>query len=321
MNIRMLLFYVMAAVVIGFWGLTCVAYRYDEIAAGVRPLEPRQFDGLTLVTAGTGGAWENPLRLGPTLVVGVGERVALVDAGRGTAEALRAAEIPLSQPAAVYLTSLRPENTVGLDDLLLTSWLAGRHERLRVYGPPGTAALCAGLEAAHAGGIRARAEALALPLEAARFDATEVAEPVDGENQGLRVRGHPLPGGPLAALAWRFDAGGRGLVIAPTAWGDDTLAEFARGAHTLVRSAAYAPSPDEAKRAGIEMPDEQLIREATLHTPFRRVGAVARQAGIETLVLVRLRPPPVFDLQITSIVSNQFDGAIVIADDGDEISP
>ncbi|MBW2267832.1 MAG: hypothetical protein JRH16_04585 [Deltaproteobacteria bacterium] len=321
MNIRMLLFYLMAAVAIASWGLTCVAYRYDEIAAGVRPLDPKHFDALTLVTAGTGGPWENPLRLGPVLVVGVAERVALVDAGRGTAEALRAAGIPLVQPAAVYLTSLRPENTVGLDDLLLTSWLAGRREPLRVYGPPGTAALCSGLEAAHAEGIRARAQALALPPEAARFEVVEVAERVDGESQGLRVRGRPLPGGPLAALAWRFDAGGRGLVVAPTSWGDDALLDFASGAHALVRSAAYAPSPKDAKQAGIEMGDEELIREATLHTPFRSVGQVALQAGIETLVLVRLRPPPVFDLQITSIVSEQFDGAIVIADDGDEITP
>lgn len=317
----MLLFYAMALVAVASWGLTCVAYRYDEIAAGVRPLEVRQFEELTLVTAGTGGPWENPLRLGPTLAVGLGERVALVDAGRGTAEALRGAGIALSQPTAVYLTSLRPENTVGLDDLLLSSWLAGRTQKLRVVGPPGTAALCAGLEAAHAAGIAVRAETLALPIEAARFDAVEVTQDVDGESDGLRVRGHALPGGPLPALAWRFDADNRGLVIAPTSWGDESLTRFAQGAHLLVRSAAYAPGPEEAKQAGIETSDDTLLREATLHTPFRSVGRVAKAAGIEKLVLVRLRPPPVFDLQITSIVSRQFEGEIVIADDGDEITP
>ena len=56
---------------------------------------------------------------------------------------LRAAEIPLAQPSAVCLTSLTPENTVGLDDRLLTGWLAGRSQPLRVGGPPGTAALVA----------------------------------------------------------------------------------------------------------------------------------------------------------------------------------
>ena len=40
-----------------------------------------------------------------------------------------------------------------------------------------------------------------------------------------------------------------------------------------------------------------------------------------TLVLVRLRPPPVYDIQITSEVDDDFSGRILIADDGDEIRP
>ena len=75
------------------------------------------------------------------------------------------------------------------------------------------------------------------------------------------------------------------------------------------------------QEAGIEVAADQLEREATLHSSFRSVGSLAQQLGIETLVLVRLRPPPVFDLQVTSLVSEQFDGAIVIADDGDELTP
>jgi ribonuclease BN (tRNA processing enzyme) len=109
--------------------------------------------------------------------------------------------------------------------------------------------------------------------------------------------------------------------VAPTAGADAELERFAAGAQTLVRSAAYSPTPDEAKEAGIEISDEVLRREATLHSSFRDVGVVAQQVGAETLVLVRLRPPPVFDLQITGIVSEQFSGEIVIADDGDEITP
>ena len=55
------------ALVVGIasWWLTCAAWRFDEIAAGVLPLEPREFERLTLVTLGTGGAYENHLRRGP----------------------------------------------------------------------------------------------------------------------------------------------------------------------------------------------------------------------------------------------------------------
>jgi hypothetical protein len=106
------------AVAAASWALTCGAWQYDQVLAGIAPLEPRRFNRLTLITIGTGGAAENPRRNGPCTAIGWGSRVVLVDAGRGVAEALRAAEIPASQPDTIFLTSLLPESTVGLDDLL-----------------------------------------------------------------------------------------------------------------------------------------------------------------------------------------------------------
>ena len=52
-----------------------------------------------------------------------------------------------------------------------------------------------------------------------------------------------------------------------------------------------------------------------------RLQQVAQRAGVRTLVLVRLRPPPVYDLQVTSVVGRRFDGRIVLPEDGDEIRP
>ena len=60
--------------------------------------------------------------------------------------------------------------------------------------------------------------------------------------------------------------------------------------------------------------------EIDIASEVRDIGEFDKR-GVETLVLVRLRPPPVFDLQITSIVSKDFDGDIEVADDGDEITP
>ncbi|NIY12011.1 MAG: hypothetical protein GWN02_28750, partial [Gemmatimonadetes bacterium] len=120
MNLRLVAFFVVLAVVIASWALTCAARRADRVIAGVAPLDPRAFARLTLVTLGTGGAYENPNRAGPCIALALGDEIALVDAGRAVAEALRGAKIPVAQPRSVYLTSLLPENTVGLDDLLLT---------------------------------------------------------------------------------------------------------------------------------------------------------------------------------------------------------
>jgi len=49
------------------------------------------------------------------------------------------------------------------------------------------------------------------------------------------------------------------------------------------------------------------------------VGKLASEAQVEQLVLVRLRPPPFFKLQISSIVGADFNGEISVPDDGDVV--
>ena len=320
-NFRLVGFVVALGVVAFCWALTCAAWRFDEVAEGVLPLEPRDFPRLTLLTLGTGGAYENPARRGPATAVALGGRVLLVDAGRGVAESLRAAKLPVAQPDTLLLTHLLPENTVGLDDLLLTGWLEGRATPLRVIGPPGTRALVEHLAAAHADAVAALGSALALPPAGASATALEI-EDGWGETLGaLSVRAAALPGGPLDARAYRFEAEGRSVVVSGTGWGPEALAGFARGASVLVHEAAFIPGPEVAHELGIEAQAERLQREGALHTALADVGALAARAGVGTLVLVRLRPPPVYDLQITSLVDDSFDGRIVIASDSQEITP
>jgi ribonuclease BN (tRNA processing enzyme) len=138
---------------------------------------------------------------------------------------------------------------------------------------------------------------------------------------GLRVRAGALPAGPIEAYAYRFEAEGRSAVVAGAGWAPEALIAFTRGAHVLVHEAAFIPDPETAAEIGVEEDPERLRREIALHTRLEEVGGLAQQAGVETLVLVRLRPPPVYDVQFTSEVNDSFDGAIIIPDDGDEITP
>jgi ribonuclease Z len=302
------------------WLATCGLSYYEDVASGIAYLENRSFDDLTLITVGTGGAYENPRRLGPSTAVGFRGHVALVDAGRAVAEGLRAARIPVQQPDTVYLTSLLPENTVGLDDLLLTGWLAPRETPLRVVGPTGTRALTDALVAAHARSIAARGAALGLPRDGARFEVREIADGFAETRDGLAVRAAALPGGPLPALAYRFEAGGRSAVVGGSGPVTDALVALSRGADLLVWEAFHRPAVDLAIEAGSDDP-ARLRREADLHTATGEVGGLAQRAGVRSLVLVRLRPPPLFDLQFTNLVRESFDGRVLIAEDGDELTP
>jgi ribonuclease BN (tRNA processing enzyme) len=307
-------------VVIAGWILTCAAWQTDQVTAGVVPLDPRSFESLTVIALGTGGAYENPSRLGPVTGIALGDRVVLVDAGRGVSESLRRAKIPTSQPDTVLLTSLMPENTVGLDDLLMTGWIDGRDAPLRVVGPPGTAALVDGLLHSYETSIRSSIDALGLPAEGARLVAVEIDGDWSSRLDTLEVEATRLPGGPTPALAWRFTDGRRKVAVGTVGWGTEALVAFARDADLLVHDAAFIPTPEIAAEIGLDVPAERLERERAIRTPLDAVGNVARLAKVARLALVRLRPPPVWDLQITMIVDDDFDGKIWIPSDGDELT-
>jgi ribonuclease Z len=312
---------VVALVAAMAWVLTCGAWRLEEEVERVGPLDARNFARLTVITAGTGERHENPARRGPATAVGFGERIVLVDAGRALADALRLARIPAAQPDSVYLTSLLPENVVGLDDFLLISWINGRETPLRVVGPPGTRALADALIGAHRAGIAARAGGMGIRSDAPQIEIVEIADGWSEQLGDLEVRAGALPGGPIDAFAYRFEARGRSAVIAGTGWAEAELVEFARGANLLVHEAVYIPTPEIAKQMEFDEDPELLLRAAREHTAIDAVGALAQRAGVESLVLIRMRPPPIYALQITSVVNDTFDGRIAVAEDGDEFTP
>lgn len=312
---------VIAAIAAVAWVLTCGAWRLEQEVDRVGPLDSRDYARLTVISVGSGDRHENPARRGPATAIGLGEQIALVDAGRGLADGLRLAGIPVQQPDSVYLTSLLPENVVGLDDLLLVGWIGGREAPLRIVGPPGTRALADALSSAHRSGIDARAGGMGIRSTAPRFEVVEISDGWSEQVGELQVRAGELPGGPIDALAYRFEARGRSAVIGGTGWAEAALVEFARGANLLVHEAVYIPTPEIAEQMEFDEDPERLQRAAREHTAIDAVGALAKQAGVETLVLVRMRPPPVYDLQITSVVDDSFDGRVVIANDGDEITP
>jgi ribonuclease BN (tRNA processing enzyme) len=300
--------------------LTCQSWRFRELAEGIAWIPDRSFERPALVMAGTGATHENPNRLGPTTAVGFGSRIALVDAGRGVAEALRRCAIPVAQPDTVLLTSLAPENVVGLDDLALTRWNVPGRPPLRVVGPRGTRALVEAITAAHAKTVAALAEARGVDAAGARLEGVDAGADFEDARDGLAVRAAPVGDRPLASLAYRFEAAGRSFVVSGIRPDEEPLAALATGATTLVGAGFYARSIDMAIEAGAENA-EQLRREATLDLPLERLASIATRAGVGTLVATRLEPPPLFDEQFATAIREQFRGRAVIATECDEITP
>lgn len=299
---------------------TCQGFRYRELAEGIAWLPDRSFGQPVVIAAGTGATHENPNRLGPVTAVGVGPRVVLVDAGRGIAEALRRCSIPVAQPDTVLLTSLHPENTIGLDDLLFTGWNAPRTKPLRVLGPPGTRALAEAIAASHAATIAALAAARGVDAAGARLETVEIGDGFRETHDGLQIGAAAMGTAPLASFAYRFETADRSWVVSGLNPDPEKLVALGTGATLLVGAGFYAQSVEMGIEAGAENA-EQLRREAALLLPLQRLAGAAARAGVGTLLVTRLQPPPLFDEQYRTAVREQFAGNAVIAHECDEVAP
>jgi ribonuclease BN (tRNA processing enzyme) len=311
----------LVAVVIAMWVFAFLSKHFEKVAAGVAALPPAEFERLTLLALGTGGTFENHLRSGPALGVGLGEDLVLVDAGRGVTAALRSAAVPVEQPRVLLLSSLAAENVLGFDDLWLTGWLRGREAPLVVYGPPGTRTLVDALARTFAAQADAQAEAWSLPAAGRAIEVHEVEAPAEVAAGALTARGAPLSGGPLPALAWRIE--GDGFAVAVTTGSSDgaALAAAARGADFWVTEAVYGASLDRVREAGADGL-ETLLREADAHPRLETLGTLAVEAGARSVVLVRLRPPPPFASQYEDVLEDAgFRGRVHVPADGDRLTP
>ncbi|TFG47531.1 MAG: MBL fold metallo-hydrolase, partial [Gemmatimonadales bacterium] len=119
-------------------------------------------DTTTLILLGTGTPLPSPAAQGPATAVTVGDRIFLFDAGAGVMRQMAAAGLPYrgGPITGLFLTHLHSDHTLGLPDVILTSWVMGRRRPLPIVGPPGTDEMTGHLLAAWREDIAVRTEGL-----------------------------------------------------------------------------------------------------------------------------------------------------------------
>ena len=205
----------------------------------------------------------------------------LVDAGRGVAESLRAARIPVPQPDTLLLTSLLPENTVGLDDLLLTGWLEGRARAPARDRPARNRARWSrAWRRRRPARSRRSAPRWACRPRAPRASALEIAGRLSETLDGLLVRAAALARRPAARAAYRFEAGGRSIVVSGTRLGRRRAGRArARRAPAGARGAPSCPRPRWRASWGSRRRPTGCSARPRCTPRWRDVGALARAGG------------------------------------------
>ena len=214
------------------------------------------------------------------------------------------------QQPAILLTSLLPENTLGLDDWLWGATLAGA-PAVRVYRPARHARARRGAASrAHAAGARAQAAALRRRAGAgARRAGRE--DGFTAEIAPLRSAPFAQRGGPLPTLAWRIEGGGKSVAVSAAGFDPDALVAAARGASLWVHEALHGASLDQARRRGLAGAERCSARPRS--TRASRTSGARRARGRAALALVRLRPPPVYAFQYSASWRRRSRGRVTIA--------
>lgn len=278
---------------------------------------------MRLILLGTAGGPRPAVnRSAPAQAIIHDGEVHVIDCGNGVARQLALAGIPRDRLTGVYITHHHADHMIDVGALPLIAWTDGRDLPIDVYGPPGTGSMLNDFLSMTAPELEARTATtgrVPFPglLRTTDLDAAGVVR----ERNRLRVTSRLVDHPPFdIALGYRFDAGGRSVVISGDTRYSPALIELARGADVLVHEAIYP----EAVGTQLEGARAETLRQHLMscHTTAEQAGQVAAEAGVDTLVLSHLVPGSdvVTDQMWLEAASRTFSGRIIIGRDLQEIT-
>lgn len=260
-------------------------------------------DGLSAAVCGSRSPIPSPGRAETCILVQAGEEMFVVDIGDGSNDNLRNWGINYGEIKAVLLTHLHSDHFADLPGLHQGAWiLAGRKDKLKVYGPEGVETVTQGIEMAYGPDYDFRNEhhgnAIA-PIEYAGFDTQtiDLSNPVIYENGELKITAFKVIHEPIEpALGYKFEYKGRSIVITgDTSYAQsvidnsmniDILFHEAQANHMVDIIQSFADENGAPLRAKV-MEDIK-----TYHTTLVEAAEIANIANVKKLVFYHLTPAP-----------------------------
>lgn len=317
------------------WLVVALTLPLAPISAQVGAAAPHDNRWVTLGTQG--GPMPSASRSQPANLLVNGEHAYLVDVGDGTAGQLAKVGVAPNDLDAVFISHLHFDHTAGLAGILGLRWQTNAPNRLKIFGPPGTAAMVEGLVASMVPGTTAGYGVPGAPQADLRnqFEVTEVRDGASFELDGMTVRVRSnthysfAPGSDMAArfeaLSFRFDLPNRSIVYTGDTGPSRAVEELAEGADllfaemmdvefTIANLGLNSASVDPRVAAGIA----RHLREH--HLLPSDVGQLAARAGVKGIVVTHFVGEEVDSprhFEYLRQVGEHYRGPVVIADDLD----
>ena len=286
--------------------------------AALRRAAKRKPSGTFLVMLGTGMPRPDPVCSGPATAVVHDGRVFLFDCGPGVMRRMAAAGLPIRGPEALFVTHLHSDHTLGYPDLVFTSWVMGRKNKLQAYGPSGLKRMTRHVLAAWKEDIHVRINGLEHQTsDGYKVKAHEIEEPgLVYERDGVRISAIAVQHGCWKqAFGFRIDTPRRSIVISGDTRPTPAIVEAARGVDVLVHEVyPHSQVLPEIRIGGEAWPS--YMRE--FHTSDLELGVLAAAAAPKMLVLHHIVRRGSDDEELlNSVRAGGYQGEVVVARDLD----
>jgi len=283
------------------------------------------------VLLGTGSPVPFPDRAGAATAVVVNGKYFVVDAGRAVTMRLAALHPRMPHVEAVFLTHLHSDHISGLPDLFDTSWLLERRAvPFELYGPSGTRELADGMLQFLATDIHIRRDLSEFQSAAGATVNTHIVE--EGtvyERDGLKITAFAVDHRPVVpAFGYRFDCGGKSIVISGDTGPSDNLVRFAKDADVLIHEAYLPgifnnrPNATAANHQPVGNPEPTRVAEilSRYHTSVDQAGQIAARANVKHLVLTHVIPPD-HPQEMLRLASQTFKRKVTVGTDLLHVTP
>lgn len=275
-----------------------------------------------LVLLGTGNPNPDPNHSGCSVAILVNDVPYIVDFGPGLIrqaakfspryggnfEAMRIKNIKRA-----FLTHLHSDHTTGYPDLILTPWVMGRDEPLKVYGPEGICKMTNNILEAYEDDIKYRLYGYEPANNNGwRVEATEILqEGIIYKDKNVTVEAFPVPHGTWPnAWGFRFTTPDKVIVISGDTAPSDKIIEYAKNADILLHEVYYHASW-EKKNAFWKNYHKKN------HTSTIELGEIATKAKAKMIVCYHTLIWGATDEILLEEIRKTYNGRVIIGKDLD----
>lgn len=236
-----------------------------------------------VILIGTGTPNPDPFRSGPCVGIYANNKMYLFDFGTGLVRNLNKIAhqlegFKINQLQHAFLTHLHSDHTLGLADLMLTPWILGRQNPLKLYGPKGTKDMADHIYQAYQVDLQQRINGLekANPT-GCQTQVSEIKPGVIYKDE-ITVEAIAVPHGDFESYAYKVTTHDKVIVISGDTAPSETLIERSKGCDILVHEVYYAEG------LKTRSPQWQLYH-SSVHTSALELGDIASRVQPKTLVL------------------------------------